>query len=587
MTADRGHTQLGGISAAPGVAIGRALIYSKEVPAISRRRVAPEQVAAEEERFLSTLHQAAEEIRRTRRLVAAEQGPELAQIFDAQLAMLQDVVLVDQTLTWIRQKHYVAERAFSLTLQQMKKRFASIEDDYLRQRLSDVVDIEHQVLIRLAGGEVQALQSLRTNTVVVAHELLPSESVQLGRRLITGLVLDVGGPTSHTAIIARSLGLPTVLGTGAASRLVEAGDLVVVDGNHGQVHIRPGRQVLRDYRGQLRRQRARERALSSRSFLPAVTTDGVQVTLMANIDVPAELKVAAANGAHGVGMYRTEFLFMGYRLPTEEEQLAAYTRIVEESAPHPVTIRTVDMGGDKLAPFMDSPPESNPFLGWRGIRICLDTPDLFRTQLRALLRAGARGPVRILLPMISHLEELRRTRALIEQSCVELGAQGLEHCADCPVGIMVEVPSVALLADHFAREADFFSLGTNDLIQYTLAVDRGTSRVAQLYDPFHPAVLQLIRRVADSGRRHRIATSICGEMAGDPLTTVLLLGLGVQSLSMSPGMIPEVKEVVRSVSQAEVRRIAEDCLRLRTGAEVRQRLGHADPSPSGTLDTGE
>jgi len=329
---------------------------------------------------------------------------------------------------------------------------------------------------------------------------------------------------------------------------------------------------LRQYRGELRRQLRRERDLSARRSLPAVTRDGKEVVLMANIDVPAEVELAVENGARGVGMYRTEFLYLNYRLPTEEEQLVAYTEIIDGIAPQPVTIRTIDLGGDKLAHILGTVTESNPSLGWRGIRVSLDAPDLFKTQLRAMLRAGARGGVQILLPMVSSLDELRRARTMLEETREELRAEGQEVCQSCPLGVMVEVPSVALMADLFAREADFFSLGTNDLIQYTLAVDRSTSRVADLYDPFHPAVLRLIEMVVHSAQRHGIPVSICGEMAGDPLATVLLLGLGLESLSMSPGLIPEVKEVIRSFSLAQAREIAVRCLEMRTGKSVRAYL---------------
>ena len=572
MTAGTDYRKIAGISAAPGIAIGKAFIYSKEIPTIRRRRIASHLVEAEVERFLSTLHKAGEEIRRTRRLVAVEQGTDLAQIFDAQLAMLEDVEVKEQTLTWIRQKQYSAERAFSMTLHQMKKMFTNIENEYLRQRLNDVVDIEHQVLLHLAGGELQALHSLRANTIVIAHDLLPSESVQLGRRLVKGIVLDAGGPTSHAAIIARSLGLPTVLGTGSCSREVESGDLVIVDGHEGIVHVRPGADLLRRYRGQLRRQLQRERDLSGRRQLPAVTTDGREVALMANIDIPEEVQTAIDNGSRGVGMYRTEFLYLNYRLPSEEEQLVAYTQIVEAIAPLPVIIRTIDLGGDKLSHVLDTTPESNPFLGWRGIRVSLDTPELFRTQLRAILRAGARGEVRILLPMISSLDELRRVRTRLEEVKTELRTEGREFDEDCLLGVMVEVPSVALMIDQFAAEVDFFSLGTNDLTQYTLAVDRSTARVADLYDPFHPAVLRLIEMVARSGHKNEVAVSICGEMAGDPLATVLLMGFGIEQLSMSPGLIPEVKEVIRSFSLTQAQEIAAYCLELKTGAEVRAHL---------------
>jgi phosphoenolpyruvate-protein phosphotransferase (PTS system enzyme I) len=584
LSASGEYVQLSGIPASAGIAIGRAFLHSKETPPIRRRRVRLDQVDAEVERFLSTLHQAGEEIRRTRRLVAGEHGEDLAQIFDAQLAMVNDVEMKDQTLRCIREQHWSAERAFKQTLEGIRRGFESIQDEYLRQRFNDLVDIEHQVLLRLVGGDIQALNSLRANTVLVAHDLLPSESVQLSGRRVKGIALDVGGATSHSAIIARSLGLPTVLGAGSCTSTVAPGDLVIVDGNEGMVHVRPSEAVLREYRTRVRRQRRRERDLSSRSGLPAITLDGHEIALLANTDAPSEVQSAIENGACGVGMHRTEFLFLGYQLPTEEQQLSVYSRIVQGMAPHPVTIRTIDLGGDKLTHVLDAPAESNPYLGWRGIRICLDTPELFKTQLRAILRAGVHGDVRILLPMVASLDELRAARRILAETQDELRARGMPFRADCPLGIMVEVPSVALMADQFAAEADFFSLGTNDLIQYTLAVDRGNSRVAPLYDPYHPAVMRLIEMVANSGHVHDIPVSICGEIGGDPLATVLLLGVGIRRLSMSPGLIPEVKEVIRSVSLTQAREIADHCRTLKTGADVRafleQTIGSRFPGAS-------
>ena len=575
MTTTSAHRVFDGICVSPGIGIGRAFAYDKQAPVITRQRVAQHLVGEEIERFRNILHQAGDEIRRIRRWVASEQGEELAQIFDAQLAMLEDASILARTEALIGEKHYSAERAYAEELEKVKEAFGSIENEYLRARVSDIADIENQVLMRLAGGEVKALDSLRANTIVLAHDLLPSEMVRLERRRIKGVVLDAGGAASHAAIIARSLQLPTVVGTGDCSQQVADGDLVVVDGNEGQVHLRPDARGERRYRARRQRQLRRERDLERRRNLPAVTRDGREIALMANVDVQTEVQTAVDHGACGVGMYRTEFLYLNYRLPSEEEQFKVYSALVESLVPHPVVIRTMDLGGDKLSHVLEVPPEANPFLGWRGIRICLDTPDLFKTQLRALLRAGAHGEAQILLPMISSLNELRRAQALVEEAKDELRAAGRPFAEHCKLGIMVEVPSVALLADHFVGEVDFFSLGTNDLTQYALAVDRGMSKVAWLYDPFHPAVLRLIKMVADSGQRTNTPVSICGEMAGDPLATTLLLGLGLNCLSLSPGLIPEVKEVIRAIHAEKAREIADECLAMDTGTEVREYLGDA------------
>ena len=563
--------QLRGISASRGIGIGTAFVHHVEAPSVSTRRISASRVEPEVQRFLNAVRAVGDEIRRTRRMVEMEHGPDLAQIFDAQLAMLEDSQVKNKTVAYIRESQCTAERALTVTMAHLKDAFANIENEYLKARVADIMDVEHQVLSRLAGGELQGLDSVRSNTIVIARDLLPSEAILLGRRFVKGLVTDAGGATTHASIIARSLGLPAVVGTANGSWTINSGDLVVVDGDGGVVHVRPDEGTLRYYRSEVRRHLRRERDLLSRADLPAVTLDGVEIDLMANIDLPSEIQAAVDNGAKGVGMYRTEFLFLGYELPTEEQQLVSYSRIVREMAPQTVVIRTLDLGGDKLLHAVDSSPESNPFLGWRGIRLCLDRPDIFKSQLRAILRAAAGGDVQILLPMISDIDQVRQVRRILCETAAELEGAG-QSAPDCKLGIMIEVPAAAIMADQFAPEVDFLSLGTNDLVQYTLAVDRGTAKVAGLYDQFHPAVLQLIKTVADSGRNNGIPVSICGEMAGDPVATPLLLGLGLTILSLSPGLIPEVKEVIRSIEMGPASQLARRCLGLRSGAEVRDAL---------------
>ena len=566
--------QLRGISASRGIGIGTAFVHHVEAPSVSTRRISASRVEPEVQRFLNAVRAVGDEIRRTRRMVEMEHGPDLAQIFDAQLAMLEDSQVKNKTVTCIRETQCTAERALTMTMARLKDAFANIENEYLKARVADIMDVEHQVLSRLAGGELQGLDSVRSNTIVIARDLLPSEAILLGRRFVKGLVTDAGGATTHASIIARSLGLPAVVGTANGSRTINSGDLVVVDGDGGVVQVRPDEGTLRHYRAEVRRHLRRERDLLSRADLPAVTLDGVEIDLMANIDLPSEIQAAVDNGAKGVGMYRTEFLFLGYELPTEEQQLASYSRIVREMAPRTVVIRTLDLGGDKLLHAVDSSPESNPFLGWRGIRLCLDRPDIFKSQLRAILRAAEGGDVQILLPMISDIDQVRQVRRILCETAAELESAG-QSAPVCKLGIMIEVPAAAIMADQFAPEVDFLSLGTNDLVQYTLAVDRGTAKVAGLYDQFHPAVLQLIKTVADSGRNNGIPVSICGEMAGDPVATPLLLGLGLTILSLSPGLIPEVKEVIRSIEMGPARQLARRCLGLRSGSEVRDALHDA------------
>lgn len=561
--------KLVGIPASPGIGIGRAFVHRIERPQISRRRIPRNKVEAETERFLNCLVLVGEEIRRTRRIVELEHGAELAQIFEAQLAMLQDDQVKGQTVKNIQTDLVTAEQAFLETMERLKEMFGHIENEYLRARVGDITDIEHQVMARLAGGELRGLESVRSNTIVIAHDLLPSEAIQLGRRLVKGLVTDLGGATSHASIIARSLGLPAIVGTMDATTAISSGDAVIVDGDAGVAQIRPKPATERYYQTERRRQLRRERSLREHRDLPALTTDGAEIQLQANVDLPVETELAVANGARGVGMLRSEYLFMGYRLPTEEEQTASYREVVAAMAPMPVVVRTLDLGGDKLSHVVETTPETNPFLGWRGIRMCLDEPQLFRTQLRAALRAGAAGEVHLLLPMVSTVEQVRTARKILKETEAELEQEGQPFQAKCKLGIMVEVPSTAIMADSFAPEIDFFSLGTNDLIQYTLAVDRGMARVADLYDPFDPAVLRLINTVAESGRAHDVPTSICGEMAGDPLATMLLVGLGLEHLSMSPGLIPEVKEIIRAIRRQDAERLANECLAMESGRRVR------------------
>ncbi len=571
-SAKRGaYQRIDGIPASPGIAIGKAFTHRVERPAPSSpRKVPAHRVEAEVGRFRAALEAVAEDVRRTRQRVEHEHGSDLALIFDAQLIMLEDVQVRDATIERIRASNRSAEAAFFDTMSALRLEFEKIDNEYLRARVGDLKDIEQQVLVHLAGGGLSGLQTLRSNTVIVARDLLPSEAAQLARRLVMGLVTDVGGATSHTSIIARSLGLPTVVGTGDASWTVRAGDLLVVDGDEGTVHVHPDAPTLRHFRTRRRRQLRRERELSRRADLPTVTRDGEEVVLLANLDLPQEIDLAVRNGARGVGMFRTEFLYLGYGLPSEADQLDCYARIVKAMAPEPVVIRTMDLGGDKLIHAVDSPPEANPFLGWRGIRICLDNPGLFKTQLRAILRAAVHGEAHILLPMISGLDEVRQAREMIAETAAELGREGVDHRPECKVGVMIEVPSAAITAEQLAREVDFFSLGTNDLVQYTLAVDRGTARVAGLYQPLHPAVLRLIQRVTEASLEAGIPTSICGEMVADPVAALLLMGLGVRQLSVSPPQIPEVRELLRVTEIGQTAALARQCLTLTSAREVRE-----------------
>ena len=562
--------QLKGIQASPGIAIGSIFVHEPQDPWIDYRRIPQGEVEAEVTRFLDTLKLVAEDLRAIRSEVEAKLGTDHAQIFDAHLLILEDEALKTPTLERIRGEWVNAEYAFWQTLQKLRRQFDAIQDDYFRSRKADIVDIETRVLAKLAQREEGVLDRLTTEAIVVAHDLSPSDTVHLRRDRVLGIVTEAGGTTSHAAIIARGLEIPAVLGVASATSSVEPGDLAIVDGQRGLVYIHPDEETLSRYRRELNRLQEIHKNLAGLKDLPSVTQDGVRVSLQVNIELPDEVDAALSYGAEGVGLYRTEYMYLASSsLPSEAEQTETYRRLAERMAPRPLVIRTLDLGGDKLSYVLHTIPEMNPFLGWRAIRLSLAHKALFRSQLRAILRTSAVGNVRVMFPMISSMEELREAKDVLEEARIELRDQGVAFDEDCPVGAMIEVPSAAVIADQLADEVDFFSIGTNDLIQYTIAVDRGNEKVAYLFDPFHPAVLRLIKNVVDAGHDKGIPVTLCGEMAGDPWSSVLLLGMGVDGFSMSPMALPEIKRVIRSVTRAWAVALADEVLTLRTREEIR------------------
>jgi len=562
--------ELKGIKASPGIAIGPVFVHEHEDPWIDYRRLPQEDVEAEVARFLNAVASVADDLKGIRAQVEDRLGPEHAQIFDAHLLILEDDALNAPTVQRIEGDRVNADYAFWQTLQRLRRQFDEIQDDYLRSRKADILDVEKRVLAKLAQVEGGPLDGLTSEAIVVAHDLAPSDTVHLQRDRVLGVVTEVGGPTSHAAIIARGLGIPAVLGVEAATASAEPGDVAIVDGRRGVVVLNPDDATLSRYREELSQLQASRRDLVGLRDLPAVTRDGATVGLHVNIEVPEEVEQALLHGAEGVGLYRTEYLYLSEAsLPTEDEQAAAYIQLAERMSPRPVVIRTLDLGGDKLSHVLNTVPEMNPFLGWRAIRLCLAHKELFREQLRAILRASEVGNVRMMYPMVSSVEELREANSVLEAARNELRAEGIPFDETCPVGAMIEVPSAALVADQLADEVDFFSVGTNDLIQYTIAVDRVNERVAYLFDPFHPAVLRLIKQVVDAGHSKGIPVTVCGEMAGDPHSSVLLLGMGVDGFSMSPMAIPEIKRVIRDTTIVEAKALAEQALLLPTRSEIR------------------
>lgn len=553
-----------GIPVSPGVCRGKVLILGGPQQAVPRYRIAEGDVAAEIQRFEQALVQTRQDVLEVQRKVREAMGAEEAGIFDAHLLVLEDPVLIEEVTRLIQQERVNVEHAFQQTAEKYAALLSQVEDEYLRERSADLRDVTTRVLHRLMGqGERLDLSHLAEPVVIISHDLAPSTTATLDKTRVLGFATDIGGKTSHTAIVARSLQIPAVVGLTSISTDLANGDDVLLDGYNGVVILNPSDQTLFEY-GQIERRHVDVQAgLRELQHLPAVTLDGTRVVLAANIERPDDTVAVLAGGAEGVGLFRTEFLFLKRQaLPTEDEQYEAYRQVALAVKPHPVIIRTLDLGGDKFLTPLQVPKEMNPFLGWRAIRLCLQERDLFRAQLRAILRASTEGNVKVMFPMISGLDELNQAIEVFEEAKCELYHRGAPFSDHVELGAMIEVPSAVMVADALARRVQFFSLGTNDLIQYTLAVDRQNERIAHLYEPTHPAILNSIKLTVEAGARHGIWTGVCGEMGGDPVFTPLLLGLGVSELSMAPAQVPAVKFVVRhlKLSQAqELARFATSC----------------------------
>jgi len=560
-----------GVAGSPGVCQGRVVILRRPSEDAPRRTLEPGEVEGELARLHAALVATRQDVQEVQRHVAAAMGAKDASIFEAHLLILEDRLLVDEVAKRIREERLNAEAAFQDVAGRYLASLSAIEDEYLRERIADMRDVTERVLGRLrhGGGGARAVPHLAEPAIIVSHDLAPSVTAQLDRRLVLGLATDAGGRTSHTVILARSLGIPAVVGLHDAVAALQEGEHALLDGYNGVLVARPTDQTLFEYGQISRRHRKLADRLKDLTALPAVTVDGVQVTLSANIESPDDVDAVRESGAEGVGLFRTEYLFIHRRtLPTEEEQYAAYRRVAEAVKPHAVIIRTLDIGGDKFLAEPATAPEMNPFLGWRAIRFCLQQPELFRAQLRAILRAGAHGRVRLMYPMVSGREELIEANAFLETCKASLRAEGLPFDGQIEVGAMIEIPSAVLVAEHLAPHVRFFSLGTNDLIQYTLAVDRLNDRIAHLYQPTHPAVLRLIRLTVEAAHRHGLWVGVCGEMAGDPALVPLLLGLGVDELSVTPAGVPPVKYLVRRLPHARAVRLAEFALNEADAAEI-------------------
>ena len=546
-----------GIPASPGIVIASARVLRMDIPVVPHGGVVPvEMIDTEVARFRAACHAVKEQIRKLQRATHDQLGEVEAQIFEPQLLMLEDTDLVGGTETYIRENHLTAERAFEWRVLEWEAHWSHTNHPMVLDKLNDLADIQGRVLRCLLGLPEPELVSLvgEEKVIVVARDLTPSVAAQLNPQFVVGLATDAGTRTSHSSILARSLHIPCVVSLDAIADEVIDGDEMILDGRTGKVIINPSDEEKARYRELDFQMREWEQELLLLAHLEPSTQDGVKVELRANIDLPGEAAVARAHGAQGIGLFRTEFLVVGRNaFPPEEEQYRAYLQVLEAFPDEAVVIRTYDLGGDKFPAFLHMPKEENPFLGWRAIRLCLDEPELFKAQLRALLRARVKGDLRIMLPMVTQISEVIQTRELIRETAEELRQAGVECVPSCPVGAMIETPAAALLASDMAKHVDFFSIGTNDLVQYTLAVDRGSSRLAHLYNPFHPSVVRLIDHVAKVGQAAGIEVAVCGELAAHPLGAFLLIGMGIPSLSVGPAGLAEIKKVIRSVHQEKAR----------------------------------
>ncbi|SFJ15709.1 phosphoenolpyruvate--protein phosphotransferase [Thermoflavimicrobium dichotomicum] len=570
--------KLQGIPASQGIAIAKAVVWSGNVESSEEVKIVADEVEREVQRLDQSIEKASEQINELYQQMLESVGEDKAAIMMAHLAFLQDPDFVGEMKRKIETELVDAATAVQQVVKHYVQIFEAMDNEYMRERATDIQDVGKRLIHLLTGRADDGRFQFDEPVIIVADDLAPSETVQLPREFVQGIITAKGGKTSHAAILSRSLGIPAVMGIEASlDGRIQTGDQLIMNGTTGEIWISPDQETLENYKKQLEQEKKRKKQLEQLRDLKAETTDGRQVKLKANLGRPQEVDAVVSSGADGIGLFRSEFLFMDREdLPSEEEQFEAYAEVVKKMDGKPVIIRTLDIGGDKHLPYLGLPEEMNPFLGWRAIRISLDRKDLFKTQLRAILRASAFGKAMIMFPMISHVEQVRQAKSILEEVKTELKQNGIAFDPNVEVGIMIEVPSACLIADALAKEVQFFSIGTNDLVQYTLAVDRMNERIQHLYNYFHPAVLRLIKMVIDASHRHQIWTGMCGEMAGDPLATELLLGLGLDEFSVSANIL-QIKERIRSTSFTEAKKVADHVLNLNTVEEVQQYLSQRLP----------
>lgn len=556
-----------GIPTSSGIALAKAFIYKE--PKYDIRKETVDNIEDEITRLESAVKKGASEIEKLYDITLKTVGQDEAEIFNAHKMMIEDPEFIGAVKEKIGSDKLNAEFAVNEVSGQYVAMFEAIEDEYLRERAADLRDISKRLLRILLGLEEMDLAAISEDSIIVAEDLTPSDTAQMNKDKVKGFVTELGGKTAHTSIIARTLGIPSVSGIEKASDKIKQGDFIILDGIEGHIFVNPDSKLIEDYRKKKEAYEGHREKLKKMIGKESLSKDGRRVELAANIGTPKDLDGVLSNDAEGVGLYRTEFLYMDRdKLPTEEEQFQAYKEVAEALEGKPLVIRSLDVGGDKDLPYLDLPKELNPFLGYRAIRLCLDQRDIFETQLRAILRASAYGDVKIMFPMISNLTEVRQAKALVEEIKADLRREKIDFNEDIEIGIMVEIPAVAIHGDAFAKEVDFFSIGTNDLIQYSLAVDRGNQNISYLYNQFHPAVLRLIKMTIDAGHRNGIWVGMCGEVAGDPKLIPILLGMGLDEFSMSASSILEARSIIRNTSKEEMEAMVDEILDLPTAEDV-------------------
>jgi len=559
-----------GIGASPGIAISKVFVLKHENIVINMNKV--DHIQTEISKLKEAIEYSKIEISEIKKKATKELGEEEAKIFEAHLMILDDPEYIGQIEQIMTSEKITADNAATQITNQFVEIFGTMDDEYMKGRAVDIKDVGRRLIRNILGVKAQNLSEINEDVIIIANDLTPSDTAQMNKQKVKGFATDIGGRTSHTAIMARSLEIPAVLGLHNITSQVKEGDLIIVDGLTGEVIIHPEESVVKSYRGKKAQYESARKELEQLKDLAGVTKDGHLVELVGNIGTPNDIEGVIKNGGQGVGLYRTEFLYMDSDvMPSEEKQFAAYKSVVEGLKDMPIIIRTLDIGGDKKLPYLTLDDDMNPFLGLRAIRLCFAQKELFKIQLRAILRASAFGKCLVMFPMISNIDEVRQAKVILEECKRELDGENIDYDKEIKVGIMVEIPSAAICADLIAKEVDFFSIGTNDLCQYTLAVDRMNEKVAYLYQPFNPAILRLVKTVIDAshGQVGKF-TGMCGEMAGDPLAALILLGLGLDEFSMSASSIPQIKKIIRSVTLKEAQEIAHKALNLSTADEVKK-----------------